>query len=81
MIQFIGRSLARLRMLFYQIRKNGHPVDQTAYPTFEQACAVWEHHPEFQEVVHADTNGKILHVFTAEECRKAALRFRNPKTK
>jgi hypothetical protein len=29
--------------------------------------------------VHADSNGKILHVFTFEECRKAALRFQNPK--
>jgi hypothetical protein len=66
-------------MLFYQIRKIGQPVDHTAYPTFEQACAVWQHHPEGQAVVHADSNGKILHVFTVEECRKAALRFQNPK--
>jgi len=68
-------------MLFYQIRKIGRLVDQTAYPSFEQACAVWEHYPEGQEVVQTDTNGRVLQVFATEECKKAALRFRNPKSK
>ena len=66
-------------MLFYQIRKIGRPVERTAYSTLEQACVVWEHYPEGQEVVHVDAHGKVLNAFTAAECVAAALRFRNPK--
>ena len=66
-------------MLFHQIRNTGNPIGHTAYPTLEQACYEWQRNPEGQEVVHADGNGKILHVFTVEECRKAVLRFQNPK--
>ncbi len=65
-------------MLFHQIRKTGNPMGHTAYPTLEQACYEWQRNSEGQEVVLADTNGKDLHVFTLEECREAASRFRIP---
>jgi hypothetical protein len=66
-------------MLFYQIRKIGQPVDKTSYPSFEQTCYEWEHDPAGREVVVADDDGNIAHTFTAQECREAALRFRNLK--
>ena len=52
-------------------------MGHTAYPTLEQACYEWQRNPEGQEVVLADTNGKDVYVFTPEECREAASRFKS----
>ncbi|HUK23736.1 MAG TPA: hypothetical protein VLV49_04085 [Terriglobales bacterium] len=62
--------------MFFQIYKNGQPVDGGSYPSLEEAAAALERAQQGGEVTEVDRSDKIVRRYTLQECRAAAQRFR-----
>lgn len=63
--------------MFFQIHKNGQPVDGGSYRTLAEASAVLERSAQGGEVTEVDACDKVIHRYTVEECRSAARSFRH----
>ncbi len=61
--------------MFFQIYKNGRPVDGGSYSRLEEAAAALERAQQGGEVTEVDRSDKIVRRYTLLECRAAARRF------
>jgi hypothetical protein len=62
--------------MFFQIHKDGLPVDGGSYATLEQASAALEKAEQGGQVVEVETSDRVVRRYTLQESRKAAARFR-----
>lgn len=58
-------------LMFFQIHKDGCPVDGASYPSLEEAFAALETAAQGGEVTAVDGHDQIVRRYTSEECRAA----------
>ncbi len=63
--------------MFFQIHKDGLPVDGNSYGSLEEASAVLEKAEQGGEVTEVDASDKIVRRYTLQERRTAVRKFRN----
>jgi hypothetical protein len=57
--------------MFFQIYKDGQPVDGSSYLSLEDASAALTKTKQGGQVVEVDTLDRIVRRYTARECRTA----------
>jgi hypothetical protein len=62
--------------MFFQIHKDGLPVDGGSYLNVEEAFAALESTAKGGEVVEVDARDRIVHRYTLKECRLTTRRIR-----
>lgn len=64
---------------FFEIRKNGKPVDDIGYASLGGAALAWEAgDPTGTEVVELNISKEVVRTYSPEECHQAARDLRNP---
>jgi CheY-like chemotaxis protein len=66
-------------LMFFQIHKNGCPVDGASYSSLEEACLALEKAAQGGEVTAVDGLDQIVRRYTSEECRTARHFGTKPK--
>jgi hypothetical protein len=65
--------------MFFQIHKDGVAVDGKSYRSLGEASIVLQKAAQGGEVTEVDTSDRTIRRYTAEECRRAIIDFRNEK--
>jgi hypothetical protein len=59
------------RFYIYQ----GDEREMVVYPSLGQASIEWAEAPDTKKVVQVDAEGRVIRVYSKEECQKAAQDF------
>jgi hypothetical protein len=62
--------------MFFQIHRDGQAIDGRSYSSLEEASDALEKAEQGGQVAQVDASDTIVRRFTLQECRRAALRFR-----
>jgi hypothetical protein len=65
--------------MFFQIHKDGVAVDGKSYHSLGEASIVLQEAGQGGEVTEVDASDRTIRRYTAEECRRSVIDFRNEK--
>jgi hypothetical protein len=63
--------------MFFQIHKDGQPVDGGSYSSLEEASVALERNEQGGQVAEVDASDKVVRRYTLQECRAATRKVRH----